>query len=126
MLEAGRELDALVAEKVLGECAHREQEKYVCQDDWGFHCVVCGSEKECPKYSTDIKAAMEVFKKAMGFLFSQRKAFFKELQNIATKLADLDYPELVAWPDVLMILVKQDVLPKAICHAALKAVGVSE
>jgi len=70
-LEAGPELDALVAEKVMERCPHPDddQEYWTCQQDSGFQCNKCGKSDlyhdRCPEYSTDIAPAMEVWKRVL-------------------------------------------------------------
>jgi len=103
---AGRELDALVAEKVFG---------YECDPfDYGPTCPVHGKGKN---YSTDIAAAWQVVEKLMPTIGHIYPA------------VDLETGELLHWcavvetGDTSRQGVTADTAPRAICLAALKAVG---
>ena len=57
---ADREMDADILEAT-GGCAHRETERYVCQDDSGFTCLRCGKDtygERVPKFTASLDAAM--------------------------------------------------------------------
>lgn len=72
-MKAGREMDALVAEKVMGQTNFThpgffwQEKNYADGDGWeGFYCPVCDASQDtedgcCIRYSTDIAAAMDVF-----------------------------------------------------------------
>jgi hypothetical protein len=106
-LQAGRELDALVAEKVMGiKCG-------VCLQDGQLEPITM-DWREIPHYFTDIAAAWEVHLEACSWLFSKRRQYLRALQEQART----ENGELVAWPDVLVVL--RDRMPEAICLAALE------
>jgi len=117
-LKPGRELDALVAEKVMGLSFKKMGNKYVYQipcPEKRKGCAVWHGEEVSP-YSIDIAAAWEVVEKVKGFLFSRRKRFKQELSNIFT------HNELKISPEEWVFLIN----PHAICLAALKAVNFGD
>ncbi len=97
-LKAGRELDALVAEKVMGDLPPR-----------GY---------SIPDYSTSISAAWEVVEKliadshivALGVSWDAAKDHWKFLMRDFGEIVNTEY-----WPSA-------PTAPLAICRAALKAV----
>ena len=99
-MNPGRELDALVAEKVFGETIFKHKA------DW-----------EPPEYSTDISAAWEVVNKLSGgFYFSIDGQWRSQLTG------------KISWrsrfkPSLDAPYISGDTAPHAICLAALKAVG---
>jgi hypothetical protein len=101
-MQAGREMDALVAEKVMG-CNHviRHLTGWVCADD---HQAV-------PKYSVDIAAAWEVVGKL-------------QKQGMAMSLVFGVYTWECKFGDASDVFgqAKHSDVPLAICRAALKAV----
>lgn len=124
-LPPGRELDALIAEKVMGlvleqKCTQCDGTGYVDQD----RCHIChyslghpGVKKIFPKeYSTDIAAAWEVVEKILstGIDFTleagPNKTTKERYYGVSINDVDPQYSEISA--------------PHAICLAALKAVGV--
>jgi hypothetical protein len=127
-MPAGREMDALIAEKVMGECAHTLH-NYAKdnRDDFGdyitWRCRKCkkafrglaysNRDIVCEHYSTWIAAAWEVVEKMQGdwwkmeFLTGIHAAEF-EKPNM--KCEDQTYHEATA-----------DKMPLAICRAALLA-----
>lgn len=109
-----REIDFLVAEKVMNRCAHREHKKYSCQGDWGMECVVCRKEEYCPKYSTDFAAAGEV-------LNVLKREYFHVQINIFS-----DSVNMIIWQDDITPLfdAEADTIPMAISLVALKTKGV--
>lgn len=134
-MKPGRELDALVAEKVMGlvlqpitvvdyKGVHTEPGSVV-KDYTAPDGRKCRSVKECPHYSTSIADAWLVVEKLQcqghdGKWFFRLDydcvetwdcAFYKE------STCDGGYPE--QWATALTA-------PHAICLAALKAVGVEE
>lgn len=127
-MDAGRELDALVAEKVFGlqrvsgaavpqkhyPVDSQFQEAWVDAEGQRVFCKHCG---DMPAYSTEIAAAWQVYLKAMEGLFSQRMRFYEGLEAIAEEKAG--FP--VAWPDVFTVL-RED-MPLAFCLAAVAAKG---
>jgi len=108
-LQAGRETDALIAEKVFGW----EDASWDCE----CHCYT-GHPKEryryeqVPHYSTDIAAAREVSKKIAYMGVDTQQQFIIQLQ--------LDLMGGGLYPLGLI-----NASPLAICRAALKALGVS-
>ncbi len=68
-----------------------------------------------PRFSADIAAAWQVHQVMCAELFSNRLAYYRELQLIASK----GYVGTVQWPDALTVLAER--MPEAICLAALKA-----
>ncbi len=130
-LEAGLELDALVAAKVMGAAARRHnwvEAGYPGSLDSWTACEYCGKkitqaiEKDScpPPYSTDIAAAWEVVE------------LFQKRGTINLRFFQGGGPE-VAWkvrirPDILRdgdpgVEEAAETAPLAICRAALKAVG---
>jgi hypothetical protein len=118
-MKPGRELDALVAEKVVGlvrcqhECHKNENPAYP---------VYCHAQPDSPdqggetqQYSSDMTEAWGVHRVACAWLFSQRRAYF----NALTEIIRHRVGQPAAWPDLLMFLEPAD-----ICNAALRAVGV--
>ncbi len=63
-LPAGREIDSLVAEKIMDDPVDRQ-----IVDQHGFEIILCRSRQVLPRYSTDIAAAWTVVEKlrSMGF-----------------------------------------------------------
>jgi hypothetical protein len=110
-MRAGRELDALVAEKVMGW-------KWIGPDEFNDnrHLTLGGQKVQAriPDYSTDIAAAWDVVEK-------MRPTF-----NLVLECVSLEYNCHVARPGHLdeKVNVRADTAPLAICLAALKACGV--
>jgi hypothetical protein len=129
-LEAGRELDALVAEKVMG---------WTWPDD---RCPICGwsfsdtaaegcvpgdcsqrpiptvpESEDYPHYSTDITAAWEVVEKMLGQL-PQQDIHFQHLEYTGWGVGTCFNKEEGGWDEWMY----GETLPIAICRAALKAV----
>ena len=112
-MPAGREMDALVAEKVMAQPVyHHAGSKDIC------HCKINGDdditicEGPVKKYSTDIAAAWEVAVH-MHMIFAVRFA-------AGCVEGDQWYCEIGAGPIFQGIA---NIAPLAICRAALKAVG---
>jgi len=109
-LPAGRELDDLIAEHVMG---WTKTAAGSWRDENGILQV--------QMFSTKIGAAWQVHTLACSWIFSKRKRYFETLQELASAWAGLSWPDVrLAWPDVLSVLC--DDMPLAICRAALKAV----
>lgn len=106
-LEAGRELDALVAEKVMGWTVALE-DRGPCRV-WRPHENSAERSQPIPPYSTSIEAAWEVVEK-----MRQREFGFS--------LNDAWIAWFLAAPNEYQA--DADTAPHAICLAALKAVGV--
>jgi len=129
---AGRELDALVAEKIMGFCVGDGQEVSFAKDGWICKChnkftVYPSNVKD---YSISISAAWEVVEKV-------RTNWDREYGDDAPKQMK-PYWQIVdcnehGWRvdiiigsddgDALMVQEADDTAPLAICLAALKAVG---
>lgn len=106
-MEAGRELDGLIAEKVFGlRIDERKTGSWAVWDE-------NGKWEWMKPYSTDISAAWEIIKNFKQKLFSVRNRFARELQQQMKTEDGL----LLAWPDALIFLE-----PVHICKAALLAV----
>lgn len=114
--DPGLALDARVALEVMGD----EQGDFGTNSDgrrkftWRHGNSV--SERP-PYYSSDIAAAWEVHLNVLNRVFSLRKAYHEALQQQASQQVGFS----VAWPDVLTVL--RHAMPKAICIAAISAVG---
>lgn len=103
-MKPGQELDALIAEKVMGLKVNYEF--YTCSD-------LCDNYDEMgyiPAYSTDIASAWEVVEK----LLKLHSVEFSYVHFNSEWNVDIDDK----------IYVAADTAPHAICLAALKAVGV--
>jgi hypothetical protein len=118
-MKPGRELDALVAEKVMGFKVIETDECNGEDNLWlqGYE------DQELPSYSTDVAAAWEVVEKLKLFQVKQTDSdgytdyvqLWQDSEGIWT-IGD--------WEDQLLILSEGESAPHAICLAALKAVGV--
>jgi hypothetical protein len=123
--QAGRELDALVAEKVFGTKVHWSEGQRPVPCD-GEPYYTSDSENPggyylnaLPAYSTDIAAAWAVRATVNTWLFSKRLRFKKSLQEIITVRIGLVSSLQISPCEVIL-----RVEPSDICLAALKAVGV--
>ncbi len=90
-------------------------ERFSDWDDGGRNLTRAVTTWGLPRFSEDIAAAWQVHQVMCGQLFSERLAYYRELQLIASK----DSIGTVLWPDVLTVLAGR--MPEAICLAALKA-----
>lgn len=112
-MNAGRELDVLVAEKVMGWRGSSEKH-YVGNSG---KCFCCGI---IPPYSTSIAAAWEVVEKMFYLGWDLELQYFKK--------NDKEYTVRVLFAEIgnqeLSTLAFADTAPHAICLAALEAVGV--
>lgn len=110
-----REMDALVAEKVMG---HKYEEKCLCDFPW------CGSCAGYKAYSTDIAAAWEVVEKMRGV---PGNSWWLSLHQISQVhpiwVAAFTFGGQSAGM-AKRFDGKDESSPRAICLAALKAVGV--
>ena len=133
-MKAGRELDALIAEKVMGLTRHDESYvaegvgkvlRFVWRDGCG-DCVYSG-DMFLPHYSTNIADAWEVVEKLgrwRGFDFmlvmpDPEQTFHLHTYEAGWYEATNDGPERRVVSDA-------DTAPLAICLAALKAVSQEE
>ena len=122
LMVAGRELDALVAEKVMGMelLPLKEAPCPYCGDEMRFcgersRCTTCGEWRYSPakEYSTDIAAAWEVVEKLKAGGFSliaewdaHDEMWYVVFSNVSSYKAG-----------------EADAAPHAICLVALAAVG---
>jgi len=113
-MPAGREMDALVAEKVMGFEIPANLRNSV---NWGGGppILVDGKSLDIPHYSTDLTDAWEVVEKMGNYLFAcgrndngMWEACFFSVNSGIGKLSEGH----------------GDTAPSAICRAALKALGV--
>lgn len=128
-IKAGRELDALIAEKVFGWTAERRSDASmrevsllapgIAGKPWRFtqYLNESGTSRELgdfgpPHYSTDIAAAWEVVARMKGYLV---------LKQTGYRVPDFWSAEFVGYRDSLVI--GEASAPLAICKAALKAVA---
>jgi len=131
-MQAGREMDALVAEKAMGISVQLFGDpcylvNYCLRKDNGDlyyfkgECPLKASREEVkeliPNYSTDIARAWEVVEKMKNYLFVCGRtddgiweAYFFPVNSGIGKLSEAH----------------GDTAPSAICRAALKAMGVTE
>lgn len=119
-LNAGRELDALVAERVMGLTSFKH-------DGYDGECAKCGFEWDphrggpgtaCPipdPYSTDIAAAWEVVEK----LCASGKGFTLEHPGFSPGTPDIHVFASFGMSPYMVA----ETAPLAICRAALKAVA---
>jgi len=130
MMEAGREMDAMVAELVMRQCAHRERVRYCIEDgnsvDSGFTCKACGVDlyaNECPRYSTDIAAAWTVVEKLGLSVIRSEDGWY------AIKPTDIEHERISCTDKNSIRLIGRDgeiftpadTPAEAICRAALAA-----
>lgn len=115
-MNAGRELDALVAEKVMG------WKLLGVNGIDGCFAIVDGNSTSfaLPKYSTDIAAAKEVADK-VGLVFKQYENGWAAGEAGHMAKADGAIPQ---WIEMHPILRCAKTAPHAICLAALKTVGI--
>ena len=124
-MEPGREMDALIAEKVMGwDTVHfvkfadgtipfgASPDMQKEADDGGF---ICSTNKEVPEFSTDIAAAWLVVEK-MGLFGGTGCSLVGPLpgQKWHIHFGKISSDSVIG-----------DTAPHAICLAALKAVGVN-
>jgi hypothetical protein len=119
-MPAGKEMDILVAEKVMGLCAH--DWKLIPNDDdgvcricqkchlefWGLRPPVYGAHYG--SYSTDITAAWEVLEKMGSY----------KLRTVHT--SEETKHEATFWRGMMGFPVKAETAPLAICRSALLAI----
>ena len=113
-MPAGREMDALVAEKVMRLEFFREPTN-------GELYILRGPGK-VPRYSTSIATAWEVFLHICDSQFSIRERFFRDLILQASTKSEEGWMPAGLWS--LQILRHE--FPLAICRAAWKAKGEME
>ncbi len=130
-LEAGRELDALVAEKVMGLCLH--EWPVITDDDWNWEvrCPKCNTTKYgghsdlmpiegyTEPYSTDIAAAWEVVEKIERMFWPKRDLWW-QLESAGASGSDLE-AAVVFEGSVAKATAQAVTMPLAICRASLAA-----
>lgn len=107
-MKAGRMLDALVAEKVMGWENNKEGPTYRGSRENQIYAMNDFPIIDCPCYSTDISAAFEVVNNFRRF---------RLLLEPGGRYSCMFSDEYIACGDTA---------PEAICVAALKAVGFDE
>ena len=115
-MNAGRDLDALVAERVMGWVHHPEQILGMPPSTQAeFWTYMSGESRHhvpaIPSYSTSLAAAWEVVEKFRGF----------EIIRIMDQYV-VHIPASILKDDYLVEGIVADTAPLAICLAALKAV----
>lgn len=116
-LVVGRELDALIAEKVMG----RDDNKGVCAprrgtlDDTYGRVLPDGYRERTPHYSTDIAAAWQVVEKMM------RDGWAWKAYGATTGVTGIGFTKCPS--GVPSVYYKGDALAHAICRAALAALS---
>lgn len=106
LLEAGRDLDRAVAEK-MGYTVEIVGSIYVILDEEN-------NRRPLRPYSISISSAWKVFRFVMeSYVYSKRQQFFRLLQEQNRTSAG----SLISWPDLLGHL--RDEFPLAICRAFL-------
>lgn len=120
-MEAGRELDALIAEKVMG--LHRRGEYWLSSDDHEVYVadtVPADREDFLPDYSTDIAAAWLVVEKLEALQFAvSLTTDYDIVSNRMLRQVRVLKPLLA---DVICPVYKLDQTPLSICLAALKVI----
>jgi hypothetical protein len=102
-MNAGRELDALIAEKVFGQ--------------WLTSDRLYADHAPIPAYSTDIAAAWQVWRKVPTFTPFEQGMFFSALRAHVAARMDKDY----RWTDSAAVLHMD---PVDICNSVLETRGV--
>lgn len=127
-MKPGRELDALVAEKVMGlQVKHLPpQEGLTRHEEFTRQCLNFEYQRDIPHYSTDIAAAWMVVEKlhALGFSYCIEQTENSEKPTVWLVKRGVQEEFTVARDNAEMISESSEGLPHAICLAALKAVGV--
>jgi hypothetical protein len=114
MMEAGREMDALVATELMG---WRHETIWIGSEPT---CVVMGENfddyNQYPEYSSSISAAWEVHKKMCSNRFSERTKYLLNIQYVVSARFD-NGKHTIAWPGILAHIKSED-----FCRAALLTV----
>lgn len=131
-MNPGRELDALIAEKVMGWTSVSYYDNGRGKEHWGF--APKQLQASVPRYSTDIAAAWEVVKR----LSSEWKLYLKSdftkprewVQGCTFSCNQLAKVTLLHFKNGMTVEAESNIglvldsVPHAICLAASKAVGV--
>jgi hypothetical protein len=132
MMKPGRELDALIAEKVMGwDFAHNFK---LCDNRAFKRCSNClgiiseGNplDPRClgfPHYSTNIEAAWKVVELLQLFKIQQTDKTDGMTACVQLWQDSNGVWTIGDWQDQLFVLAEGDTAPHAICLAALKIVG---
>ena len=133
-MEAGREMDALVAEKVMGSVPCDAWEihntrSWVLGDSCG-HSSCYPENSGPPEYSTNISAAWEVVKKIFSMGFEISVSTYSRDEDtlwvcvIGHGMEGCVFPEAASAPEGMMDVPGADAptAPLAICRAALCAI----
>lgn len=135
-MPAGRELDALIAEKVMGLPRHdldyhRQKCLPISTDTEPGYCSterrgtdVTSKRCRIRPYSTDIAAAMEVWHKAFPVGPNDKSGFPGVIQRDDNWCFTLFYANgepMLQDDGVRLLIAKADTAPLSICRAALKA-----
>ena len=115
-MKAGRELDALVAEKVMGM-------KLDAAAGWNHPSLVQGTPLKIipPKYSTDIAAAWQVVQNL------RERGWYFDIGDKPSDYEDMASPRVwSAFVDRVIFGADADTPMEAICLVALKSVGALE
>lgn len=150
-MPAGREMDALVAEKVMGLAYHKWQEGTitVCTGDCdpecvcdcvgeagGFVCALCGSGREAKYWNIEKLNDANTFCGYHGRYSTDIAAAWEVVEYMRSIGFALDSyssgkgEEGHSWTDAIFvksldeILVRAETFPLAVCRAALKAIGL--
>lgn len=129
-MKAGRELDALVAEKVMGLSPMCDAETDFSEDDRCYHCTKCRAfsgdfdlpdphERVYLPYSTNIGAAWQVVEELSDRFHLQLTSPFQFNEPWWAGFTPLGVTGWNGRPD---FKASGDTAPLAICLAALKAV----
>jgi hypothetical protein len=106
---AGRELNAEVAEKLMGW-----RDSVTSNYPWQFVDKRTGGiHRGLPRFSTDIGTAWLVLDHVHTWLFSRRAEFYVILRNLCVT----EEGWKIAWPEALGVF--RDRMPEFICRAAL-------
>jgi len=131
MMEAGRELDALVAEKVMGKKVRILSNSLFCWEYDGEYENLYGLAQPIPAYSTDISAAWQVVEKLCNWDVDDNMLILKgQGPDIEDKGPDREDPRDWQWWEAEIngtwgkVEAQAETAPLAICLAALKAKGV--
>lgn len=127
-MEAGRELDALVAEKVMGKKTRRLSGNLYCWEYDGDYKNLHGLAQPIPAYSTDLSAAWEVVEKLCNWDVDDNMLVLQGQGPDLEKKRSPDGEAPQWWEAEIAgtwgkVMVEAETAPLAICLAALKAIA---
>jgi len=135
-MEAGREMDALVAEKVMGCSVMRENYHRTLGDGGKWEWLRCGCiggphnyrddtarDGMLVYYSTDISAAWEVIDKLLSVGMSVELNAYPSARYDVRIYKSIPHDGGMPTTSMFAGEALDDTVPLAICRAALKAVG---